>query len=318
MGIDKVKIAFIGAGATAREHVRAFAAHEETEIVGLCSRSLDKAEKLAQEFSIGCITSSASELYHKTKADVVVVAVTIPSTEEICLECFDNPWMVLIEKPLGIDLSSAQRIVEAAKQKKRQAFVAFNRRHFASTNWIKKSLSSCSGKTFFQVLGQEDVEAAVRDGHTPEIIENWMYANAIHLIDLIRYLAGSPVSKVVNVRPFRGNNKSLDIVAQIFFENGDSAIYQCVWNAQGPWSVTATTHGRRFEMKPLEQALYQERNDRQPVYMPSTAIDEDFKAGFFRQAEQMVRAARGGYFELPTVTDALESTMLTSQIFGMK
>ena len=46
------KVAFIGAGYMAEEHLKAFSAQPEFEITGIYSRSILKAEKLAEKYTL--------------------------------------------------------------------------------------------------------------------------------------------------------------------------------------------------------------------------------------------------------------------------
>lgn len=69
------KVAVIGAGYMAREHVRAFSDIPYVAIAGICSRSMERADAVADEYSIPVVCRSIDELYEETRADLVVVAV---------------------------------------------------------------------------------------------------------------------------------------------------------------------------------------------------------------------------------------------------
>ena len=59
------QVAIIGAGYMAREHIRAFADVPEVTIAGIHSRTRERAEALAGEYSIGVVCDSVAELYDK-------------------------------------------------------------------------------------------------------------------------------------------------------------------------------------------------------------------------------------------------------------
>ena len=49
MGLDrKIKVAFIGAGNMAKEHIKAFSSLENVELTGIFSRTKEKSEALTQ------------------------------------------------------------------------------------------------------------------------------------------------------------------------------------------------------------------------------------------------------------------------------
>lgn len=316
MTINKTKVAFIGAGMISEEHMRAFKDVPGVELAGICSRTKAKAQGLANEYSIPVVCETISDLYEQTQADLVIVSVTIPSTKQVCLECFEFPWKLLIEKPLGLDLSQANEILAAANTKNRTGYVAFNRRFYSSTRWVKEGLSQEQGRLFIKIQDQEDTDAAALDGHAKETLDNWMFANSIHLVDLIRYFGRAPILKVNCIRPFKGNMDSLEILAEIEFENGDVALYECIWNAQGPWAAVVTSRDLRYELKPLESAVYQTRESRVLNHMAEDPLDTKYKPGFYLQALEAVKAVNGQENSLSNLEDALETTRLTAQIFG--
>jgi len=249
---------------------------------------------------------------------VVVIAVTITSTLEVSLECFNFPWITLIEKPLGINLAEAEKLVDVANKKGRKAFVAFNRRYHASMNWVKDQLDSIESKRFIKIQDQENTIEAKKDGHAKIVLENWMFANSIHMIDLFRFFGRSPITNITPIKPWPGTNSDvLEYLAAISYENGDTALYEGIWNAQGPWAVTVSTREKRFEMKPVESAFYQNQVDRTIHRMEPDSLDNDYKPGFYLQATDVVKALQGKSNSLVTLEDALETTRLTHSLFGL-
>ena len=102
MGVNtntKIKVAFIGAGSMAQEHIKAFASFDGVELAGIHSRTTEKAQKMAQTFSVMNVCSSIDQLWTTTKADLVVVTVFEVAMLEVALEVMKYPWKVLLEKP---------------------------------------------------------------------------------------------------------------------------------------------------------------------------------------------------------------------------
>src|SRR4029077_12521793 len=126
-------VAVLGAGSMAREHVRAFADVPEVAVVGIHSRTPAKAEALAKELKVADVYSSIPELYERTRADLVVVAVPELAARSVSEACFAFPWAVLLEKPAGYNLADAEAIQATAKSKKRRVWVGLNRRFLSST-----------------------------------------------------------------------------------------------------------------------------------------------------------------------------------------
>jgi len=315
---DSCKVAFVGAGNMAAAHIKAFRDVPGVELSGIHSRTFSRAEILARDFGVEVVCTSIAELYEKTKAELIIIAVPELSVRAVAQECFNYPWTCLIEKPAGYNVADAEATVASATSKGSRAFVALNRRHYSSTRTVLKDLASNIGPRFIHVQDQEDTIAALKGGQPKLVVENWMYANSIHLIDYFSILGRG---KVIDVEPFiRWNpDEPRFVAAKIVFDSGDIGIYEAIWNAPGPWGVAVTTHSKRWEMKPLEQADFQRYGQRKLESVAAHKWDQEFKPGLRRQAELAVRAAMGeATMELPTLDEALVSMRLAQAIYQVK
>ena len=109
-----------------------------------------------------------------------------------------HPWAILMEKPVGLDLADAEDIAAAAKAAKAKVFVGLNRRTLSSTQAVLADLADDPGPRFIHVQDQQSLDVARQIGHAPEVVDNWMYANSIHLVDYIPALGRG---KIIDVTP---------------------------------------------------------------------------------------------------------------------
>jgi predicted dehydrogenase len=307
-------VAVVGAGYMSREHIRAFRDVPGAEVVGIHSRTRSKAQAVAAEFGVPAVYDSVPEMFERTAADVVVVAVSELQTNEVCRACFEHPWTALIEKPAGFDLADAEAIEAAARSKGRCAYVALNRRHYGSTRAVLADLAAFPGPRLIKVQDQQDPAAALRAGQPKLIVDNWMYANSIHVIDYFSLLGRGQVSKVEPIIPWDPKRPRY-VAAKITFDSGDIGLYEAIWDGPGPWAVSVNTPERRWELRPLERGSYQVSGSRVLDPFEAEAWDTQFKPGLRRQAALTVSAALGEPTGLPTVSDALASMRLTHAIY---
>lgn len=308
------RVAFVGAGYMGGEHARAFAAAGAT-LAGVMSRTRSRSEALAGKFPSLLVCDSIEELRMRTQADLVVVSVPELHTRNVLEACFRFPWKVLVEKPAGFDLVEAERIRNAGRG--HSVFVALNRRYYSSTMAVRGGLASDQGHRVVHVVDQEDPEAARRAGQPEVVVSNWMYANSIHVVDCLRVFARGEADEVEIIEPFDPESPS-SVVASVRFSSGDLGLYQGLWNRPGPWSATISTPERFYEMRPLEQAQFRVRTDRQWHAIPAHPRDSEFKPGLMAQAEDALRACRGESHLLPTLDDAFASMQLVARIFEPK
>jgi len=298
-----------------REHLRAFQDVPGAELSGIYSRTRPRAEALAAEYQLPHVCGSIPELFEKTAADLVVVSVPELSVNEASCACFEFPWTALIEKPAGYDVADAEAIESAARGRGRRAFVALNRRHYGSTRSVVADLATVAGPRLIKVQDQEAPRAALQAGQPQLVVDNWMYANSIHVIDYFSLLGRGAVTDVMPIVRWNPREPCY-VAARISFDSGDIGLYEAIWDGPGPWAVSVNTPDKRWELRPLEKASFQLAGKRVLEPFAEDAWDTQFKPGLRRQAELAVAAAQGQPTELPTLQDALASMRLTQAIYS--
>ncbi len=313
---EKCVVAIIGAGYMAREHIRAFQDMSNVKIAGITSRTRARSEALATEFNIPVVCSSVDELYTRTSANLVVVTVPELAANSVIRTCLEYPWTILVEKPAGYNLADAEDIEVAARAKNSRVYVALNRRFYSSTRKVLTDLKEMGGTRFIHVQDQEDQGRALQAGQPQVVVENWMYANSIHVIDYFTLFGRGQVTSVTPVVAWNPDAPWI-VIAKIQFASGDIGLYEGIWDGPGPWSVSVNIPERRWEMRPLEQAVYQLSGQRKLEPVELHSWDQQFKPGLRLMAEQAVLAAQGSETELPTLADSLKSMRIVKSIFGM-
>ena len=308
------KVAVIGAGAIAREHIRAFRDVPGVNVIGIHSRTRTKAEALAKELAVPHLCAGVAELYERTAADLVVVAVPELSARTVSEACFAFPWGVLMEKPAGYNLAEARAILDSATKRQRRVWVGLNRRFLSSTQAVLKDLRSSAETRYIHVQDQQNLAGAAAIGHPPEVVDNWMFANSIHLVDYLCLFGRGGVKSVQRPWPWQGAN-SRTLLAAVEFHSGDLGVYEGIWQGPGPWAVSVTTPARRWELRPLEQAAFQNAGERRQQQVEMDARDKEFKPGFRLQAQAVVDALRGVPSEAPTLEQAMATMRLIADIF---
>lgn len=309
------RVAFVGAGAMVREHAKAFRDVPGVELVGITNRTRARAEEVAASCGIAAVFDTAGDMAEATRADLVVVAVYEPAIRETALTCLAHPWSVLLEKPIGLDLGEARAVAAAAKARERSVWVGLNRRALGSTVASLDDLAVDPAPRFIHVQDQQSLETARAIGHVPSVVDNWMFANSIHLVDYLCTFGRGNVRRVDVISPFDPSAPGV-VLAKVEFDSGDLGLYEAIWHAPGPWACTVTTARRRWELRPLETAVFQNAGERRLNPVEPAPADLAFKPGFRLQAERIVAALQGRDTAAPTIEDALRATELVAEIYG--
>lgn len=311
-----IRVAVIGAGFMATEHLRAFAACPDVKLVGLHSRSAARAESVVQAYPGLSTFASIQALYAETAADLVVIAVPELACQEVCEQAFQYPWTLLIEKPVGHTLSEAHLIEQQAVAYGVRAYVALNRRFYGSTLQLQEALREINEPRLVTILDQEDAAGALSAGQPAEVVRHWMYANSIHLIDYFSQLCRGDHLTTQVMTPWQPESPG-PVIAQLHFSSGDVGLYQAVWNAPGPWSVAVSTPSLRCELRPLEHLSLQVAGSRQAQLQPADPLDQQYKPGLLRQAEAAIQTVLGQQTTLPSLAEANRSMALVASIYGV-
>lgn len=315
-GNPACKVCFVGAGSVMPEHLRAFADVPGVALAGIQNRTREKAAALSEQFDIPLVADGIDDLYRETRADLVVVAVNEAAILDTALKVLEYPWAVLLEKPVGLNLDEAEVMAKAAEDRAAPTMVGLNRRAMSSTRAANQDLSDISAPRFIHVQDQQSQAAAREAGYAETVVRHWMYANSIHLIDYLCHFGRGKVVAVEPILPWREASPGV-VLARVGFDSGDEGLYEGIWDGPGPWACTVTTRERRWELRPLEHARFQDAGSRAVHDVSQDDWDELFKPGFRRQAEQMALAARGEDAEICTLREAMESMRLVRSIFGV-
>ncbi len=316
MGVnDVINVAIIGAGAMAREHIRAFASVPAVKVNGIHSRTRAKAAALAAEFEIAHVCDSVADLYARTRADLVVVTVSEAALLSVGVACMAHEWALLLEKPPGMNPHETRELIHAAHTENRRAYVGLNRRFYSVTQAALADLAPNDGVRFIHVQDQQNLAAAAAQGFPPEVVAAWMYKNSIHLVDYFLTFGRGDVIDVQRILPYRGGTAPI-MLARVLFSSGDHGLYEGVWDGPAPWAVSISTPAMRWELRPLEEATFQRRGERARHPVQAHADDVQFKAGFRAQAQQVIAALRGEPSQAVTLERALATMTLIEQIFA--
>ena len=222
----------------------------------------------------------------------------------------------LIEKPLGINYLQSKKI-QKLLSRKNYFFVSLNRRFFNSTLEFKKNLASSKDKYHFIINDQQDLLHAERIGKDPKVIKNYMYANSVHLIDLIKFFIKSKVNKVVN-KIIKVSKKKKIYFSKINFANGSSVFYICKWNIPGKWSIEDYSKKIILSLKPIEKLYYKSENKKTTLFISKNKDDYLFKPGLKKIIDEFIYFINNKKFKknkLTSIFEYIQTVKLIKKIY---
>lgn len=307
------RLGLVGSGYMASEYLKAAKALDNLEFVSIFSRNSKTSHQLADDFQIDVVANNIAE-FCDLNLDFVVICVPELATEKIILECASLNIPLLVEKPVGLNFSQGKKIEEASKEAGIEVFAALNRRFYSSTLAVMSEVSDTSTPRFVNVIDQENTFSALKAGQPIEVVENWMYANSIHIIDYISFICrGGP--HVTSKKRVSLGEGAFIMQAEISYSSGDAASYICFWNSAGGWSVSINVDTQTWQLSPLESSRTRHLDDRHYTDFPDDPIDKKYKPGLVRILQEVAKHINGEPHSLPSIEDANRTMKLIEMIY---
>jgi predicted dehydrogenase len=109
-----LKIAIVGCGKIADQHVHAIHRIPNCKLLAVCDRELLMAKQLGERFGIGQCFSDLGEMWQTTRPDVVHITTPPQSHLSLARQCLEFGSNVYLEKPFTVTAREAESLVQLA------------------------------------------------------------------------------------------------------------------------------------------------------------------------------------------------------------
>lgn len=191
-----LRVGIVGCGNISRNHLEAFNAIEGTDVVGVCDVDITRAQATAEAWNITHAVDSVAALL-ALDLDIVAVCTPHPTHEAVVLEAAAAGVHVLCEKPIAVDVASAERMANACDAAGVKLGVLFQRRFWPAARALRTAIDD--GTLGAPIMGQ----VSVLLHRKPEYYSadawrgTWetdgggvLMTQAIHYIDLLQWYMG--------------------------------------------------------------------------------------------------------------------------------
>lgn len=247
--MKKIRYALIGCGRIAPNHIAAYCNNrDDLELVALCDLEPENMDRVLASCG-GQISEEAKRLipryteYRKLldeqKPQLVSIATDSGSHAAVALDCIAAGCNLIIEKPITLSLSDADKIIESARKYHVKVCTCHQNRFNKSIQKIRATLEAGHfGRLFHGTAhirwnrGEEYYKQALWRG-TWEKDGGALMNQCIHNIDLLRWMMGDDIEEVFAYTD-RLNHPYIEAedlgVALIKFKNGSYGIIEGTTN----------------------------------------------------------------------------------------
>jgi myo-inositol 2-dehydrogenase / D-chiro-inositol 1-dehydrogenase len=185
-----VKIAVIGTGRIGSMHTRnLIRSIQEAEVVAICDIRLDVAQTVADELGIERVVKDYHELLDDLEIEAVLIATNTDTHAFIVKDAANVGKQIFCEKPLALNLSDIDDVMEIVEKTGIKLQVGYNRRFDKSFRHVREVVASGE-------LGQPCIlHITNRDPEPPSIeyakTSGGMFLDmSIHDFDMVRFQIG--------------------------------------------------------------------------------------------------------------------------------
>ena len=199
--MSRLRVAVIGAGNIAQQHLPVLGGYPDCEVAVLCDANPAILAETAERFTApgaALANQDPPERLTDVRAvlarddlDAVFVLVSVLAVARVAGQFVAAGMPSFIEKPPGIASAETERLAELQQRHGTVAVVGLNRRFYSSHLEARRRLLAHGPVATVTVEAHEDLTRAVtRDKFPPPVLRRWAYANGIHALDLLRFFGG--------------------------------------------------------------------------------------------------------------------------------
>lgn len=305
-----MKTVLVGFGDIAEKHL-AVLSELKCEVIGVIGRDYNKTLKKSKEFKIPNVYDKLEKIPFED-CDFIMNLTSPDMVSKTLGKLIPYKKPIFTEKPVGFGIKEIENNILENKKFQIPIMVGTNRRFYSifheSLKFLKNNKKTINS---LEIDAPENLKFLKMKKFNKNIKDNWMYANSIHSVDLIRFFGGDVTE--INVKT---DKKKLNFYAVGKCQNKINFIYKSNWEKTTKWKITIKADDINIIFSPLEfgKILI---NGKEEKINPSD-VDLEFKPGFYSQFQhflEYVVQKNMNKWPASNLDDHKKSLHLVEQIF---
>jgi len=320
-----LKAALVGVGVAGQvSHIPAWKKLEGVELVTLCDRDQEKAQKVAQRFGVPNATTTIDDVLADPEIDMVDICTPNFLHAPLAIAALESGKHVLVERPIARNAAETEKMVKAADKADRLLVCALAHRFREDTKILKKFVDRGElGEVFYTKTGwlRQRTDWRTEEWRQQKQVSGGgvLMDLGVQMLDLSLWLLGNPqVVSVTASKYVTDPRKDVEdtVAAFLLLEGGASLQLEVSWallleknfpylNLFGtdgaallnPFRIHKELNGNLLNVTP---ALESARN----IYKQSYEQELDYFLRCITQGERPMASAEEGR-ELMRIIDAI-------------
>lgn len=231
--MSKIRLATVGTGYFSQFQYAAWQRIPSVELVAVCNRSIDGANKIANQYGVGGVYTEFSRMLEFEQPDLIDI-ITPPETHlEFIREAVKHRTHIICQKPFCTSMEEAKLATEMAKDAGVQLVIHENFRFQPWYRHIHTQLQQAKLGHLYQAYfrfrpgdGQGVNAYMDRQPYFQKMKKFLVHETAIHWVDTFRYLFGEVSAVYAQLRRLNSAIAGEDSGLIIFdFQSGMQAVF---------------------------------------------------------------------------------------------
>lgn len=316
--MDKVRVGLIGAGGMANGvHYPSLAEMGDVEMAALCDLNEERLHTTADRFQIERRYTDYKRMIEQVAPTAVYVLMPPHQLHDLVMYALARKVHVFIEKPPGITADQTRHMARAAERNGCLTMVGFQRRFVPLVTEARRRVEGHGPITQCQATFMKHM---VRSPGYYDGAVDVLTSDAIHALDLVRWLGGGEVKSVVaDVRALYSDYPNT-FNALMRFEGGATGLLWTNW-AAGARILTCEMHaeGASAFVTIEGQARIYENNQPEPTVLEATevagSVANHRSMGFFQESRHFMDCIKSGELPLTNFADAVKTMELVDRVY---
>ena len=246
----KLKIGIIGAGGFAAQHMEAFAAIPEVEVDAFMRRSEAPLRKMQKHWGVSKGYTDHRKMLDDPDIDAIDIITPTDSHKQYALDAISSGRHVLCEKPLALNATDCQEMLDAAQNAGVIHAVNFNQRGRTSVGRMKRYIDDGYVGDVYHVNIRWGMSMQI--DARPDVL-SWRFRpeqgggtvyELIHVFDMARFLNGEIARVAAVLNTSEKHRKFTDAPDSFDVEVPDSSAFLLEY-VNGAYAVVHTSFVQR-------------------------------------------------------------------------
>ena len=333
MSLDRVRVAFIGAGKQANwRHYPSVRSLPDVDLVAICDRDADKAAETARRWDVPQTYQDYAQMLEETEPQAVYIIMGPDAIQEPVSHALRQGRNVFIEKPPGITLNQIKLLAYYAEQHGCLTMVGFQRRFLPAMTELKARVEARGPIHSVSVANLKST--ANLDRPASSGVLDQLTSDGMHAVDNLRWLCGGDAVHVSShVRTLYAPGPVANaVMAQVEFSSGTvgQLHYDLVTGgsalgegATAPGIFRAEIHGRNISAcVDAERQSHLIADGGEPEVFDSKSFGQPFGSepehwlGFWHETRYFIDCVKAGRQPSCNFADAVKTWELIEQIYA--